>query len=94
MATRQEHERRPAKAVPIYKQRTDWDRLPDYTKLPPIALIDMAEVSLLTSMSPSVIKRRVAAGEFRPPVRHGKNYLWPVGYVLGWLEKLNAEAGQ
>lgn len=99
MAFRQEREREaplqraaiPYGAIPKFKKYHDWDNLPDYDKLPAWALIDKAEVALLTNMAPAVIVRRVAAGQFCPPVRHGKNDLWPVGYVRDWIKSLNRE---
>jgi hypothetical protein len=83
----------PHGAIPKFKKYHDWDNLPDYDRLPDWALIDKAEVALLTNMAPSVIERRVAAGEFRPPTRHGKNDLWPVGYVRDWIKGLKPEGG-
>lgn len=74
--------------VPKYRSGNDWSKVPDYSKLPAYSLIGTPEVSLITGMSDSVISKRVAAGEFPAPSRHGKNRVWPLGRVRAWCEKV------
>lgn len=78
-------------AIPKFKN-ANWANLPDYDKLPSWSLIDKREVCLLTSMSASVLDKRIAVGEFRQPVRHGKNHLWQLGYVRDWIQALFSKA--
>lgn len=77
-------------AIPKFRQNIDWETLPVYDKLPDWALVDKSEVALLTSMSHSVIDRRVANGEFMQPKKHGKNLVWPVGYVRDWCKGVHS----
>ncbi len=74
--------------APKFRTGADWEKFPDYDKLPDFALIDAAEVSLITGMSPAVLKRRIEEGQFASPNYHGRNRVWSLGYVRGWCRKL------
>ena len=82
---------RPVPAVPKYRSNIDWERMPDYDRLPDWTLITMAEVGMLTSMSHTSIEKKVKEGEFRAPVRHGRNRMWHLGYVREWIKGLIPE---
>lgn len=49
-------------------------------------LLDIKEVSHLTGMSVSTVRRRSMSGEFPPHVKRGKSTRWHSGAVNLWLE--------
>lgn len=78
---------RPVRGIPKYRSGSDWSQMPDYAKLPDYSLIGIAEVSILTGMSISVVERRVKDGNFAAPNYHGKDRVWSLGYVRQWCEQ-------
>lgn len=56
--------------------------------LVPDARLKIQTVTQLTGMSPSTIRRKVAAGDFPQPVRYGQRCTrWIAGQVTDWLRK-------
>ncbi|MCA1775116.1 MAG: hypothetical protein LC676_05770 [Loktanella sp.] len=78
---------RPVPGVPKFRSGTDWENMPDYSRLPDFSLVGISEVAVITGMSPSVIEKRVKANEFAAPRKHGKNRIWTLGYVRKWCEQ-------
>ena len=78
---------RPIPAIPKYRSGKDWSQMPDYAKLPDYSLLGIAEVSILTGMSISVIERRIKNNQFAAPNYHGKDRIWSLGYVRQWCEQ-------
>lgn len=67
--------------------------LPDFTNLPPDALINVRAVLALCAMCPAVLDRRIRAGLFPAPIYHGRNRLWRYGAVLEWLRSVGPRTG-
>jgi predicted DNA-binding transcriptional regulator AlpA len=84
--------------VPKFRSGADWEKMPDYERLPHWALVNMSEVAVLTGMAHSAIERRIREGSFAPPNKHGKNRVWSLGYVRQWCEQFGqhfpAEGGE
>jgi predicted DNA-binding transcriptional regulator AlpA len=70
--------RRAVRAIPKYREAVDYDALPDW------ALIGIAEVTMLTRCGKTKIERLIESGLFAKPGKHGKDRVWPVGYVRQW----------
>ena len=83
---------RPVPGVPKFRSGADWSQMPDYSRLPDYALLGLSEVAVITGMSHSVVERRVAAGEFAAPKKHGKNRVWSLGYVRQWGDQFRQHA--
>ena len=83
---------RPIPGVPKFRSGADWEKMPDYDRLPNWALLNMSEVAVLTGMAHSAIERRIREGSFAPPNKHGKNRVWSLGYVRGWCEQFGQHA--
>jgi predicted DNA-binding transcriptional regulator AlpA len=73
--------------TPEFRARKNWDKVPDYTKLPDFALVDASEVSLITGMSLSTLNKRVEDRTFPAPSRHGRNRIWQLGTVRHYCKK-------
>lgn len=68
--------------------RNDGTRQTVTAALVPDARLKIQTVTQLTGMSPSTIRRKVAAGDFPQPVRYGQRCTrWIAGQVTEWLRK-------
>ena len=57
-------------------------------------LLRIEEVSSMTSLSRSTIKRMVRAGEFPAPIRVGKNRVaWEKEELEAWVQERRSHAG-
>lgn len=54
----------------------------------PEAHVRIAVVTAVTGLSESTIRRKVAAGDFPKPIRHGARCTrWVASHVTGWLRQ-------
>ncbi len=58
---------------------------PDVTALLPL-LVDVAEVSRLTSLSPRTVWRYASCGKFPQPLKLGGRRLWRREEIIDWIE--------